>query len=97
MLWIKHWERGEMVDFQVLFNIAIGAVGALLGVIVTMVWNMVRSLQEGDQILADKIQKIEILVAGQYVTKGEFDKKVDALFEKLDRIELKIDSKKDRD
>ena len=55
-----------------------------------------KSLQDADERLATKVQAIEVLVAGQYIKREDFDKTVSALFTKLDRIEEKIDRKVDR-
>lgn len=56
----------------------------------------VRDLQEADKRLADKVSSIEILVAGNYVKRDDFDKSVQAIFHKLDRIEDKLDGKADK-
>ena len=46
--------------------------------------------------LTDKVQAIELLVAGDYVRKDELRSVTDALFKKLDQICDKIDRKVDR-
>lgn len=56
----------------------------------------VRDLQEADKRLADKVSSIEVLVAGNYVKRDDFDKSVEAIFRKLDRIEDKLDGKADK-
>lgn len=55
-----------------------------------------KDLKKTDAELADKVQKIEVLVAGDYVKRDEMDKLGDALFKKLDRIESKLDGKVDK-
>lgn len=52
-----------------------------------------KDLQLEDKQLAEKVSKIEVLVAGDYVKKEELSKMTDALFAKLDRIEDKLDGK----
>jgi hypothetical protein len=52
-----------------------------------------RDLAHADSILADKVQAIEVLVAGKYIQRTEFEAKIEALFAKLDSIEDKIDRK----
>ena len=59
-------------------------------------WDSLKSLQEQDRSLADKVARIEVLVAGEYVKKDEFDRAIERLFDKLDHIEMKIDSKADK-
>ena len=81
---------------QNMINWLMAALGALLGFLLNAVWQSVKDLQNGDKELADKVSKIEVLVAGNYVKKDEFDGRLDALFGKLDRIEDKIDKKADK-
>lgn len=84
------------MDWQTLFNVAVSTAGFALGWILNVVWSAVKDLQDDDTKLADKINSIEVIVVGQYVKRDEFDRKMDALFSKLDRIENKIDSKADK-
>ncbi len=56
----------------------------------------VRDLQTADKRLAEKVASIEVLVAGNYVKRDDFDKSMDAIFRKLDRIEDKLDGKADK-
>jgi hypothetical protein len=46
--------------------------------------------------LVEKVNSIEILVAGNYITKNDFDKIGAAIFAKLDKIEDKLDRKVDK-
>jgi len=55
-----------------------------------------RDLQAADKDLARKVAEIEVLVAGHYVTRSELDNLVRRLFDKLDRVESKIDGKADK-
>ena len=82
---------------QIIINWLLSVFGALLGFLLNAVWQAVKELQDGDKELATKISEIEVLVAGDYVKKGEFSSVVTALFKKLDRIEDKIDTKKDKE
>lgn len=75
---------------QTLFNYALALCGALGGWVLKVVWDAVRDLQEADRNLVDKVNTIEIMVAGSYVTRDEFKATITALFAKLDRIEDKI-------
>lgn len=81
---------------QAMINWLMAALGALLGFLLNAVWQSVKDLQNGDKELADKVSKIEVLVAGNYVKKDELDGRLDALFGKLDRIEDKLDKKADK-
>lgn len=81
---------------QSLFNIIVGVCGTLGGWVLKTIWESVRDLQIADKALAEKVYSIEILVAGTYVRRTDFDNLSNALFAKLDRIEVKIDGKADR-
>lgn len=81
---------------QTIINILLAAVSALMGFFINAVWEAVKDLQRQDSELADKVASIEVLVAGEYVKKSSFDRTVDALFAKLDRIEAKLDRKQDK-
>ena len=84
------------MDFQDAFNILIGFVMTIFGWFLRVSWDALSKLQEQDQNLADKVARIEVLVAGEYVKKDEFDRAIERLFDKLDHIEMKIDNKADK-
>ncbi len=75
-----------MVEYQVLFDVAIGVIGVLGGWTLNTVWAAVKDLQEADKELAEKVGAIEVLVAGRYVTRDEFNSTLNQVFERLDRI-----------
>lgn len=81
---------------QTLINWLLGGFGALIGFLLNAVWQSVKDLQDSDKEIASKIASIEILVAGAYVKKDEFQDNIKALFLKLDKIEDKIDRKADK-
>ena len=84
------------MDMQSLFNAAMAAIMALIGWYLRIMWDSVKSLQKEDRDLADKVSRIEVLVAGEYVKKDDFDRVIERLFDKLDHIEMKIDQKADK-
>lgn len=84
------------MDAQNLFNIATAIAGFLGGWVLNNLRDSIASLRKSDHELADKVQKIEVLVAGQYVTRNDFNSLTTALFTKLDKIESKLDTKVDR-
>lgn len=69
---------------------------AVLGFLLHAVWQATKDLQRADQELAKRVSEIEVLVAGNYVTRQEFDRVIDKLFNKLDAIEMKLDKKVDK-
>ena len=84
------------MDSQTIINAAIALVGFLGGWILKVVWESVKDLQIADKILVDKVNTIEILIAGNYMSKLDFDKIAAAIFAKLDKIEDKLDRKVDK-
>lgn len=85
---------------QTVINWLLAAGGALVGAILKVIWDSVKDLQKADTALVARVGEIEVLVAGKYVLKEEFDKTLDrtiaALFAKLDKIEIKLDRKVDK-
>ena len=84
------------MEFQVLFNVAMGFIMALFGWFLRVSWDALTTLQQQDRDLADKVARIEVLVAGEYVKKEDFERVIERLFDKLDHIEIKIDNKADK-
>ncbi len=84
------------MDSQTIINTAIALVGFLGGWILKVIWEAVKELQIADKILVDKVNTIEILIAGNYMSKHDFDKIAAAIFAKLDKIEDKLDRKVDK-
>jgi hypothetical protein len=84
------------MDWQYAFNILIGFFMAIFGWALRVAWESLTGLQKADKELSDKVARIEVLVAGEYVKKDEFDRAVERLFDKLDHIEMKIDQKADK-
>jgi hypothetical protein len=84
------------VDYQVLFNVAGGLAAFLGGWWMKVLHESIRDLQDGEKKLAEKVSSIEVLVAGNYVKRDDFDRSVQAIFHKLDRIEDKLDGKADK-
>jgi len=84
------------VEFQVLFNVAMGFIMTLFGWFLRVSWDALNTLQQQDRELADKVARIEVLVAGEYVKKEDFERVIERLFDKLDHIEIKIDNKADK-
>lgn len=84
------------MESQSIINILFGLVTFFGGMWVRGIADSMKELKRTDAELADKVQGIEVLVAGEYVKRDALDKSMDALFAKLDRIELKLDGKADK-
>ena len=82
---------------QQLFNIVIGVAGALGGWWMKAMWEGLKDLQKTDHELTQQVNNLQVLVAGQYMRRDEFDNVSRAIFAKLDRIEDKLDKKVDKE
>ena len=81
---------------QNLINVLIAVVGSGFGWILKVVWDAVKDLQKADDEITDKVNRIEVLVAGEYVKREDFRADMDRLFDKLDAIDKKLDTKADK-
>jgi hypothetical protein len=81
---------------QATIDATLGLANLLIGFYLKVVWDSLKALKDTDDQLADKVNRIEVLVAGQYVHRDEFHSLSKALFAKLDKIEDKLDGKADR-
>jgi len=84
------------MDSQTIINTVIALVGFLGGWILKVIWEGVKDLQVVDKLLTEKVNTIEILIAGNYMSKQDFDKIAAAIFAKLDKIDDKLDRKVDK-
>lgn len=81
---------------QNLINIVFAIVSGSLGWIVKVAWDAQKNRDDFEREILQKVQAIELLIAGDYVKKDEFRELSRAIFAKLDQIENKIDRKADK-
>jgi len=81
---------------QTIYNWAFGLLNLVFGFFLKAIWDSYKELKVTDMTLAEKVNGIEILVAGNYVKKDDFDRFTDAIFSKLDKISDKLDNKADK-
>jgi len=81
---------------QDLINALIAFFAAAGGWWMRTMWDHIKDLQKADGATNAKISEIEVLVAGNYITKAEVERLFTAVFNKLDRIEDKLDKKADK-
>ena len=93
LLFIR-WQ-GVVMD-QGMVNTIITLAGGIFGWLLKTLWDSVRMLEKTDDMIIDKVNRVEVLVAGEYVRREEFQDGVQRLFTKLDQIEAKIDQKADK-
>lgn len=81
---------------QTIINWILAGFGTVLGFLLKTLWEAMKDLQKADAELIKDVSEIKILVAGNYITRSEFQKSIDAVFSKLDAIALKLDNKADK-
>ena len=90
------------MDYQIIFNIALGIVGTIGGWFFKAVYDQMRSLERELSEIEDKheddhrevVQKINDLALSlpeKYVNKGEFDNLAKVMHHRFDKIEEKLD------
>lgn len=79
------------MDAQTVINILFACAGGMGGWILNNLKSSIETLQKADSALSDKLQHIEVLVAGTYVKREDLEKLSYALFNKLDKMEIKLD------
>lgn len=82
---------------QQFINWVLGLSSMLIGFLIRTIWQAVKDLQAEDKVIADKVASIEVLVAGEYMKKGEFERISAAIFKKLDKIDDLLRGKVDKD
>jgi hypothetical protein len=87
---------GKVNDSQVVINGLFSLAGVVMGGLLKFFYDRLAELTTQDKLLADKVQAIELLVAGEYVKRDQLERMEEALFAKLDRIEAKLDNKVDK-
>jgi Flp pilus assembly protein CpaB len=71
-------------------------VGGIIGWLLKSLWNAVKELQEADEEIIQKVNAIEVLVAGEYVRRDELRHEFGKLFSMLESIDKKLDKKADK-
>ena len=82
---------------QTIFNIVFGVAGALAGWWMKSMWDAIKDLQKTDTELANRVNSLHILVAGDYVKSERLERITTQIFSQLDRIEGKMDKKVDKE
>ena len=84
------------MDLQTAFNIAAGVAGALGSLVLKAVYDSIKALERSDEKLTAKVSEMEVLVAGRYMTRDEFNVSMAAISNKLDRIQDILSHKVDK-
>lgn len=73
-----------------------GILNIAFGVVMKIIWDSYKELKATDKELAEKVNSIEVLVAGEYVKREDFSVVANQIFAKLDKIMDKLDTKADK-
>lgn len=79
-----------------LINSLIAGAGGLVSFLLKRIYDALQELQRRDDQITNKINQIEVLLAGQYVNRSQFDNSMMLVFNKLDSISEKLNNKADR-
>ena len=74
------------MEAQTLLNISLGLISGSLGFFIRLLWDAVKDLQEADKQIVDKVNEMEVLVAGNYVKRSELQDFSKIISEKLDKV-----------
>jgi hypothetical protein len=77
-------------------NVIVPILFGLFGWVLKALWMAVKDLQADDKQLSEKVNSIEVMVAGDYVRRDELASMFDRLMERLDKIDDKLDGKADK-
>lgn len=81
---------------QTLFNIAIMLASFLGGWLLKVIWSSIKELQQTDMALMNRISEVQVTLASGYAKREEITDTVKEIFQKLSRIEDKLDRKADK-
>jgi Flp pilus assembly protein CpaB len=84
------------MESQDVINALIATAGLLAGWFMRVMWTSIQDLQKNEKQVAEKVNQIEVLVAGNYIRRDDFNRLSDAIFKKLDSIDRKLDGKVDK-
>jgi len=75
------------MTYQEVLNILLGTVSFFGGWVLKEIWTRLKELQTVDSALLEKLSKIEVIIASDYVRKNELEKAMDTIIAKLDKLE----------
>jgi hypothetical protein len=75
------------MTYQEFLNILLGLVSFFGGWLFKEIWGKLKELQAVDTSMIDKLAKVEIIIASDYVRKRELEKAMDTIIAKLEKLE----------
>ena len=83
-------------ELQMMFNIVAGVAGLFGAFILTRLWAALDEIRKDHTALSRRHAETEVLVAGAYAKREDVERLAQAIFNKLDKIEGKLDKKADK-
>ena len=80
------------MDLQTIVNVILGGLGGLMAIILSELKNSINSLRAAQQRTEERQNKVEVLVAGNYVSKEDQRISERKMCDALQRIENKLDT-----
>jgi len=84
------------MDWQWIANIGGGLSIMFLGALSKIMWKIITDLQKATKQLLDELNTTKLYAANNYVKRTDCSAAHNRVHESLDRIELKLDSKADK-
>lgn len=81
---------------QTLINGILGIAGFLASWAFKSIFEKFEALKKQAEVISEKLQELEVQVAGHYVTRAEMQRSLDAIFQLLRDIDNKLAGKADR-
>lgn len=75
------------MTYQDYFNISLAIAGFLGGWWMKAIWGAIKRLEDADRELLNKMNSIQVLIAGEYAKKEEFNELSHSIAKKLSKIE----------
>lgn len=87
---------GFDMDYQVLFNLALGGFSFLFGFLLRNIWAEIKQLQDNERNTLDRIAELRSVVDRSCITREEFNGGMNRLNSKLDSMVEILHQKADR-
>jgi hypothetical protein len=75
------------MSYQEYVNILMGVVSFFGGFVLKEIWSSLKGLQDVDKGLTAQLNRIEVIIASEYVRKNDLEKALDTILAKLDKVE----------
>ena len=85
-----------MEDAQLLINLGFTLFGVVLAIVINQIFKGIKEVRDDSAKVGDTVHNLSVTLPTKYVSKEDFQYIIDALFQKLDRIEEKLDRKEDK-